>query len=121
MGFIKKNYVNERMGIELPEAYARICDISVDGGNNAQAIFIIQQSREATYDKQPIDGVVFNMCIDRSKPVYEQIYSAAKESIFSDWEDDIPAEPTVDAPADAEVTEEGAEAGQADTEVTESE
>lgn len=113
MGFIKKNYVNERMGIELPEAYARICDISVDGGNNAQAIFIIQQSREATYDKQPIEGVVFNMCIDRSKSVYEQIYSAAKESIFSDWEDDIPT--------DAEVTEEGAEDGQADTEVTESE
>ena len=103
MGFIKKNYVNERMGIELPEAYARICDISIDGGNNAQAIFIIQQSREATYAKQPIDGVVFNMCIDRSKPVYEQLYSAAKESIFSDWEDDIPTEPTDEA------TEEGVE------------
>ena len=103
MGFIKKNYVNERMGIELPEAYARICDISVDGGNNAQAIFIIQQSREATYAKQPIEGVVFNMRIDRSKSVYEQMYSAAKESIFSDWEDDIPTETTDEA------TEEGVE------------
>ena len=121
MGFIKKNYVNERMGIELPEAYARICDISVDGGNNAQAIFIIQQSREATYAKQPIDGIVFNMCIDRSKPVYEQLYSAAKESIFSDWEDDIPTEASTDESADAEATEEGAEDGQADTEVMESE
>lgn len=113
MGFIKKNYVNERMGLAFDEAYARICDISVDGENNAQAIFIIQQSREATYDKQPIEGVVFNMCIDRSKSVYEQLYSAAKESIFSDWEDDIPT--------NTEVTEEGAEDENIDIEVTESE
>ena len=96
MGFIKKDYVNEKMGLALPGAYARICDISIDSENNAQAIFIIQQSREATYAKQPIDGVVFNMRIDRSKPVYEQIYAAAKETIFADWEDDVPteAEPT---------------------------
>lgn len=116
MGLIKKNYVNERMGLAFDEAYARICDISVDGENNAQAIFIIQQSREATYEKQPIDGVVFNMCIDRSKPVYEQLYSAAKESVFSDWEDDIPSETTTD-----EVMKEGAEDENIDIEVTESE
>jgi hypothetical protein len=90
MGFIKENYINEKMGISLEKAYARIHDISIDGDNHAQAIFVIQQSREATYDKQPIDGVVFETDIDRNKLIYEQVYSSAKETVFADWENDIP-------------------------------
>ena len=90
MGLIKKdNYNVEELGITIPQAYARLISISLDCNGNANAIFNIHQNREDTVKKSPLDKAYINTKIDKDLPVYEQIYIAAKEEIFADWEDDI--------------------------------
>lgn len=90
MGLIKKgNYDIEGLGITIPQAYARLISVSLDCNGNANAVFNIHQNREDTVEKSPLDKVYINTKIDKDLPVYEQIYIAAKEEIFADWEDDI--------------------------------
>ena len=90
MGLIKKNNYNiEELGITVPQAYARLISISLDCNGNANAIFNIHQNREDTVRKSPLDKVYIDTKINKDLPIYEQIYIAAKETIFNDWEDDI--------------------------------
>ena len=89
MGFKKNNYKNEAIGITLPTAYAQITNINIQANNVAFVNFTIQQDRNAISTKEPFEIVYFNCDIDKSLPIYEQIYLKAKENIFVDWEDDI--------------------------------
>ena len=89
MGFIKKNHEIKDMGIILPDAYAQIGNLSVGIDGHATAIFLIQQSRENITNKDSFDTVVYRCSIDKTLPIYKQVYEKAKLDIFVDWEDDI--------------------------------
>lgn len=90
MGFIKKNnYDISELGITLPTAYAKIGHVSIDEQGTARAIFNIQQSREDVINKNPLERITVSLSIDKTQPIYSQLYLAAKETKFTDWEDDI--------------------------------
>lgn len=89
MGLKKSNYEIEDLGITVPSAYAQITSISVNTESYAYATFTIQKNRDAIQDMSPYDMVMYECKIDKSLPLYEQVYQKAKEDIFSDWEDDI--------------------------------
>lgn len=90
MGFIrKKEYTIENLGITIPEAYAKIERLLIDNDGNAHATFNIHQSRENTNNKIPLERKTFSVIIDKTLPIYSQVYISAKNEIFSDWEDDI--------------------------------
>ena len=90
MGLLKtSDYKSERMGITIPMAYAKIVYVNIDNNGNATATFCIQQTRENTTTKEPLDIVQFSTMIDKNIPVFEQIYTSAKNSTFIGWEDDI--------------------------------
>ena len=89
MGFIRKNYEVKDLGITIPSAYAKISNIHIDIEGKAYATFEVQQSREDVAKKQSLEIVSFSKEIDKTQPIYSQLYIAAKEELFSDWEDDI--------------------------------
>ena len=89
MGFIKKNVKINGLDITIPEAYAQIENLSIDLDGNCIAAFKIQTSREAM-DKPALETKYVQMAIDKDKPAHKQAYQKAKESIFADWEDDLP-------------------------------
>lgn len=90
MGFIsKKNYEIKDLGVVLPTAYAMIDHISIDKNGKAHATFSIQQSREDVINKNPLERINVTVDIDKTQPIYSQVYIAAKESKFADWEDNI--------------------------------
>ncbi len=90
MGLIKNDgYTSEKLGITIPQAYARLISVSLDCNGNANAMFNIHQNREDTVEKSPVDQVYINTKVDKNLPIYEQIYIVAKEKIFGGWEDDI--------------------------------
>lgn len=90
MGFIKKNNYNvNKLGIELPTAYAKIAYITIDASGNAHATFNIQQTREDVINKNPLERVNITALVDKTQPIYSQLYVVAKETKFVDWEDDI--------------------------------
>lgn len=90
MGLIKKNnYTIEDLGIVLEQAYAQIRNVTIDIDGNASVIFVIQQDRESIATKQPIDVISWRCNVDKSLPIFEQIYIKAKEEIFNGWEDNI--------------------------------
>lgn len=88
MGLKTTNYQIERSGITVPEAYAQIIQLHVTEDCNCYADFKIQQTRGVmvldALDRKSI------MCkVDKSLPIYEQVYNYAKETEFAGWEDDI--------------------------------
>ena len=90
MGFIKKtNYTVNKLGMVLPIAYAIIDHISIGKNGKALATFNIQQTREDALQKNPLEKINVTVDIDKTQPIYSQIYVAAKETNFIDWEDDI--------------------------------
>ena len=89
MGFKTTNYNIKELDITIPTAYAKINDLFVDKNGNAYAKFAIQQTREDVESKQPVSVESVNCVIDKTAPLYEQLYLAAKEKMFADWEDDI--------------------------------
>ena len=104
MGFIKKDgYTSERLGVTIEQAYAKITHINIHE-NTAHVTFSIQQNRDDIDIKPSIDNVFTTHEINKTLPIYEQIYIEAKEKFFNDWEDDIVVEETTD-----EVTEEAVE------------
>lgn len=90
MGFIKKDsYVVTDLGIEIPTAYAKIAHVSINDKGVAHAVFNIQQNREDAVQKNPFERISISAQIDKTQPIYAQLYVIAKESEFMDWEDDI--------------------------------
>lgn len=77
MGLKTTNYVSKSTGLVLPEAYARIKDLVLNG-NMGRAIFAIHTSR-ANIDKfSPVDKVEVQFTWDRKTDIAEAAYNAAK-------------------------------------------
>ena len=89
MGLTKQNHTIEKLGITLPKAYAKIVNIQVDKNGEAYATFAIQQSREEIGTLRALDQINIDMRIDKTAPIFEQLYIKAKEEQFVGWDDDI--------------------------------
>lgn len=88
MGLKTTDYKIERNGIKVPEAYAQINQLSVTEDSTCYATFKIQQTRDAM-ELDALDYVNVQCNVNKSLPVYEQVYNFAKETEFVGWEDDI--------------------------------
>jgi stringent starvation protein B len=89
MGFKTTNYKVEAFGITVPEAYARVTDVSLNMKGEAIATFEIQKTRNDVKAKHPFSRVQIKCDIDKEQPLHKQIYEKAKEEYFKEWEDDI--------------------------------
>ena len=91
MGLKKYNYTVENFGLELPSAYARITNLSIDLEGNANAIIKVQQDRDLITTADAFETVIFRTNIDKDAPVHQQVYNAVKAEgqPFEGWEDDI--------------------------------
>ena len=90
MGLMTSNYEVSGLGITLSEAYAKVGKIEIDRVGNAKAFLEIQQTREDVETLQSLETHEVNFVADKTQPIYEQAYIAAKSSMFSNWIDDIP-------------------------------
>ena len=108
MGFKTTNYTTRKTMITLPEAYAMIRNIRIDGKSGV-ADFAIQSSRDNSMFLQPVEVVKIFFEVDRNESPYVTAYRKAKESkevlapnietgkleptiehgFFYEWEDDI--------------------------------
>lgn len=88
MGLKKQNYEVKELGLVMPEAYAQINDINCDLEGNCNASFKIQSTRN-NMDKNALETIFVSCKIDKTLPIYEQMYNQAKAEYFVDWEDDI--------------------------------
>ena len=88
MGLKTINYKIKTSGITLPEAYALLSNLSVNQEGVCKAYFKIQQSRNDMM-LDALNEEQITLVINKSQPLYEQVYNAAKNAIFVDWEDDI--------------------------------
>jgi hypothetical protein len=88
MGFKKKDYELTNLGLKLSEAYAQISDINCDLEGNCNALFKIQSTRD-NMSKEALENVFVSCKINKTLPIYEQVYNQAKLENFIDWEDDI--------------------------------
>lgn len=92
MGLKTTNYKIENIGITVPEAYAMIDNIMVDVNGMANATINIQQNRNEVKSKMPFDRKHVRCKINKDIALFEQVYKAAKEQYFQDWQDDIVTE-----------------------------
>ena len=98
MGLKTTNYTVESLGITVPEAYAKINNVSIkefkelvkayNEAGIAMAQFYIQQSRE-DMSLRPFKIENFRVEINKDLPIFSQLYVASKETLFEGWEDDI--------------------------------
>lgn len=86
MGFKRNDYELVRFGVTIPQAYARLNQLDIDVEGNAHAFFGISKARD---DERYFETKVFDCRVDKNQPVHEQVYVAAKEAMFQNWEDDI--------------------------------
>ena len=91
MGLKTTNYEISHLGIVIPEAYAKINNISINEEGYAMAQFYIQQSRE-DMNLNPFKVETIRVKIDKDLPIYSQVYTLSKEITFKYWEDDIVTE-----------------------------
>lgn len=89
MGLKTKDYMVADLGITVPEAYGRIVSLIVGLDGKACGVFEIQQSRERITQNRPLATEVVECVVDKDKPVFAQVYSAAKCGVFCGWEDNI--------------------------------
>lgn len=89
MGLKTNNYIIKDFDIIIPNAYARLADVSVNLSGETFGLFEIHQTREDTDNKTPIEIKTLNCIIDKDLPVHKQVYEKAKETLFINWEDDI--------------------------------
>ena len=89
MGLKTTNYEIKKFGITVPEAYARLTDITINLNGEACGTFEIHQSREDINKSQSLERVYIDTVIDKEVPAHSQLYIAAKAKNFIDWEDDI--------------------------------
>lgn len=114
MGLKTTNYEVKDKGIILPEAYALIRDIEINGDLGIATI-VVQQSRELAVNKAPFEEHTIQFKVNRNENPYETAYAKAKAKIvrnelidkevdgenkkvfvvkeypnkFTDWEDDF--------------------------------
>ena len=102
MGLKTKNYTIEEIGLTLPEAYAVIRNLNVYG-ENGNADFAIQASREKAIALAPLKTVHLEFTVNRNESPYVTAYNHAKsllterrgmhtitrEMPFYGWEDDV--------------------------------
>lgn len=108
MGLKKDNYEVKNMGVQLPQAYAVIRRLNIDG-NYGVAELAVQANRELAFDKDPYEIVNIFFEVNRNENPYKTAYTKAKEKIsstiidpetqeeiivenkmpFADWEDDL--------------------------------
>ena len=91
MGLKTIKYEIPHLGIVIPEAYAKINNISINEEGYAMAQFYIQQSRE-DMNLNPFKVETIRVKIDKDLPIYSQVYTLSKETTFKNWEDDIVTE-----------------------------
>ena len=108
MGFKKANYEVKKLGITLPEAYAIIRNLKIDG-ENGYAEIVVQSTREATGKLAPLEIVRVDFKVNRNENPFITAYNTAKAQKtvkmfntethaledkvvnmpFYDWDDDI--------------------------------
>jgi hypothetical protein len=89
MGLKTTNYKVKDFGITLPEAYARLTNVTINVDGEAFGTFEIHQTRESLAEASSLERIHINYIIDKDLPIHNQLYIKAKEEIFTDWEDDI--------------------------------
>lgn len=77
MGLKTTNYASKSMGLTLPEAYARIKDLVLNG-NKGRAIFAIHTTRDNIDKFTPVDKVEVHFTWDRKSDIAKAAYEAAK-------------------------------------------
>lgn len=77
MGLKTTNYVSKSTGLVLPEAYARIKDLVLNG-NMGRAIFAIHTARENIDKFSPVDKVEVRFTWDRKSDIAKTAYETAK-------------------------------------------
>ena len=101
MGLKKANYEIKSLGIILPEAYAIIKNITING-ESARADFVIQASREKASNLKPLEVRTLHFKVDRNTNPYQTAYIESKkqveeesnngkiltDGIFTGWDDD---------------------------------
>lgn len=102
MGLKKTNYEVKKFGITLPEAYAFIHRLEVNGDEGAAEFYIQASPRKSAMELEPYERIVVRFDYDRQTNPYELAYNAAKiapaaseetkikvSAPFEGWEDDI--------------------------------
>ena len=88
MGLIKNDGYNLK-GVNITPAYAKITKLFVDD-TIARAYFGISNSRKNLEANTPIDEIYYECEINRSNDeVFKDVYTKAKQDIFTGWQDDI--------------------------------
>lgn len=77
MGFKKTNYEVKKLGITLPEAYAIIRNLKIDG-ENGYAEIVVQSTRETTKMFTPFEVVRVDFKVNRKENPFVTAYNAAK-------------------------------------------
>lgn len=108
MGLKKENYEVNNMGVTLPQAYAVIRKLNING-DYGTAELAVQANRELALTKTPYETKNITFQVNRNESPYKTAYTKAKEvttSIvknyetgedeivtnrmpFADWEDDL--------------------------------
>jgi hypothetical protein len=88
MGLKKQNYAIEELGITLPEAYCLVTSVRMDR-SVMRVVAEIQQTREATSQKEPLERVFVNGPFDITQPSFPQAYALVKQQLGDGWGDDI--------------------------------
>lgn len=102
MGFKRTNYTIKSNGLTLPEAYAFVKNIYING-EKGKAEFVIQASREDAINLEPLETVKITFKVNRNENPYTTAYNHAKSVVtveregrvtthtmpFYGWTDDI--------------------------------
>lgn len=108
MGLKTTNYEVKSKGLTLPEAYALVKELRVNGAY-ADATFAIQTSRENALKREPLETKIVSFEVDRTQNLWAQAYEKATETIvhksinpetneevgypvkmpFAEWENDL--------------------------------
>ena len=88
MGLIKNDGYNLK-GVNITPAYTKITKIFI-ADTMAKAYFGISNSRENLEANTPIDEIYYECEINRKNDeVFKDVYTKAKQDIFTGWQDDI--------------------------------
>ena len=89
MGLKIDNYHVNDINVTLPTAYAQITHLSVNVNGVATAMFAIQQTRGLIATNEAIETKHIRCSVDKEQPIFAQVYTKAKETLFEGWQDDI--------------------------------
>lgn len=112
MGLKTTNYEVHSLGITLPYAYAKICEMRLRKDNTVDVVFVVQTTRDNAVSLAPIETRSVHFVWDRKSDLAETAYSEAKKRVeyksfdhstgkevtlyndapFYGWEDDIVTE-----------------------------